>query len=1360
MKNDEILNLLYDRLAEYIHYLKLDVTSNGFFTCPTGKHTDSSPSCHIVPHNTQVFHCFACLDGDEKVRTTSGIKPIKDIKTDDMVYDMYGNFRRVTETHSHLAEFSIREVKLDKMGKVNRFTGNHGMMIVRKELMHKMPFFIKADRNKFCGSYKKKKRIGKYKDTIKIEKVLLDKVNPGDFMVFPVHVPSVSDTVLKTSNYIKETQNNSYRRIENISLNEDVMYMFGVYIAEGHVYRGGIGFSLHIKEDDIAKKVTAGLKAIDPDLNVTIIKYPDHHTQHVYCSSTDLQHIFFNLFGKGAANKKFPNFFLRLPENLRRIFLKGIMDGDGTKAGNISLISENCIKSMMHLLFTLRIVFSYGERDAYIDKNGGHHSKTYHLYLHHRESKHFFYYEINRIKYAFLSIESITDTHTFPTVYDITVDKTHTFLTEFYAVGNCNSSGNIFSLAHYIEDLPVEGYEFWTKTVPHLAKIFDIPYEPGEMDPDMKEKYQRYRAYRDATNVLCTYPEDPKSLIYKYLSERHISVETAKAMGIGCVESFDAYVKGLMACGWHRDYLMQAELLNKNIFNPVNLIFTVHDDAGRVIGFVGRDMSWKKRDKSPKYVNSSTSIIYKKGNVLYNLNRSKTHTPPLWIVEGYIDCVNMIQAGMHNVVAIGSTSFTDNEETSHVELLRKNNINDVILCLDNDEGGILGLERTLEILCKYKQFNIKICLVPDGKDPDDFIKDSGIEAFKQLPLMKPFEYKLSRFPFDADKEKIALEMVHYIAAERSPILQAQLIRTLAERTEFSIDTLERQVKILTGDHDFHKHMQFKDLQEQIVRDIHKAKTLPDMSQKLVTRSTEVTNIIEADDYTSTDTEQYRIRLSNLREDCATLTEPGFNCGRFKMLANYLDGGIPKGASMMGLAAPSNVGKSSFVRSLTIEMIMNNPDMTCIVMSIDDPFQKIVPGYLSILTGLSISDVRRARKRIWHDENKKAKWINGWKMMESLSDRLIIKDINDGSTTMSLEKYIKYYKKAAEGKKLFCVVDNFHKLRDFPNLQDRQKYTAISGRIKELTTKYDIPILNVLELRKCSEYGSRPTLQDIKECVTGETEIYNCGLGQWQRIDEVKGNVGFYTLGITKKFDIVQAKVTKWIEKGKKKIYSATTESGRNIRGSAKHPILTPEGWVDMQDLREGTPVYIVKTIGKMQIIITERIKQIITSRNETVYDITVENVHNFITKTGFCAHNTIDIEYDCDLVWLMHQELHLHTNTEWVWKAETEYGLQSMPFNELIYAKNKESGFKGTQYFRFRTDKSQYFEVNPIEIQNIDPNRVYADNIDYMSKFLKEPEPKRAMIPESCTHPGVSVPVMDKIPKVFIPGAPEKKNLF
>ena len=654
----------------------------------------------------------------------------------------------------------------------------------------------------------------------------------------------------------------------------------------------------------------------------------------------------------------------------------------------------------------------------------------------------------------------------------------------------CGESSNIFGLAHLIEKLPADGEEFWTETVPHLCKVLKVDYEPVDLDQPTKDKYRRLRAYKDAAAIICNYPEDKDALIYKYLKERNWSIETAKLLGIGYIESFDTYIENMKKLGWKEDYLMTIELMNKKLISKKNLMFIVCDERNRPVGFAARDMFWKPPAKD-KYINSSTSIIYQKGEILYNLKNALITTPPLWIVEGYGDCVKMWDSGIRNVAAIGSTFFTNTEQYSHVDLLERNGITDVILALDGDESGRLGIDRALDILCGTSKFNIRICRLPEGYDPDSYISEFGPEKLLKLPLMKPFEYKLSLYPHDADKNEICKDMVKFIDAEKSTIIQHNMIKVLSERTDVPYNVIEKDIRLLAGDRDWQRHQEFKEYQDKTRKEILRAKNMEELSLRLTSKTNELQQLVDLRNDESPGFQDYKKRLMDLKERCETTIDPGYTCGKFRKLEKHLDG-FTKHAAMIGLAGISNIGKTSWVRAFTLELLRKNPDLIVLFMSIDDALSKIVPAYIALDTGLSILDISRSRKRIWDNETKKNQSINGWARFMALSNRLIITDIVNGGTTHTLEKHIKQCRQKFPDKKVLAIVDNFHKLRDFPEMgtESRTRYTAISSRIKDLTTIYDMPIINVLELRKSENFKQRPNLQDIKDTIDIE---YDCDL---------------------------------------------------------------------------------------------------------------------------------------------------------------------------------------------------------------------------------------------------------------------------
>lgn len=169
-------------------------------------------------------------------------------------------------------------------------------------------------------------------------------------------------------------------------------------------------------------------------------------------------------------------------------------------------------------------------------------------------------------------------------------------------------------------------------------------------------------------------------------------------------------------------------------------MFPIFDYRGRVIGFGGRVLD----DSKPKYLNSPETILFKKGTNLYGLNfalkKCKDYKRELIVVEGYMDCISLHQAGIYNVVASLGTALTP-----IMAKLIKRYADKVVLSYDADNAGMNAADRGLAIL-KKEGLEVRILSVPDGKDPDEFIRKNSREDFlnivdNSLPLI---DYKIKR----------------------------------------------------------------------------------------------------------------------------------------------------------------------------------------------------------------------------------------------------------------------------------------------------------------------------------------------------------------------------------------------------------------------------------------------------------------------------------------------------------------------------------------------------------------------------------------------------------------------------------------
>ena len=211
-------------------------------------------------------------------------------------------------------------------------------------------------------------------------------------------------------------------------------------------------------------------------------------------------------------------------------------------------------------------------------------------------------------------------------------------------------------------------------------------------------------------------------------------------------------------------------------------MFPIFDAQGRVVGFGGRILS----KGEPKYLNSPETILFSKSRNLYGLNFAKAaRKKELILVEGYMDMISVYQAGFHNVVASLGTAF--NRE--HAMTLKKY-AEDVILLYDSDEAGTNAALRAIPVLVE-NGFHVRVTQVPDGKDPDEFIKQNGSAEFSKL-LVNAVHY--ISFQIACIRRKYALDNPEHRV--RFATEAAQILTKLESDIERDVYTAE--VSRMTG----------------------------------------------------------------------------------------------------------------------------------------------------------------------------------------------------------------------------------------------------------------------------------------------------------------------------------------------------------------------------------------------------------------------------------------------------------------------------------------------------------------------------------------------------------------------------------
>ncbi len=304
----------------------------------------------------------------------------------------------------------------------------------------------------------------------------------------------------------------------------------------------------------------------------------------------------------------------------------------------------------------------------------------------------------------------------------------------YYCFG-CHKGGNV---VHFIMEIEKCGYLDALKLLADRASI-KLP-EPQD------ENYQREARLRDEVRQALVEaarfyyrnlvsPEGKK--VWDYLQKRQISPATAKTFGLGYApEGWDGLYQHLKKKNYSQGVLEGSGLFTKNKRGELidlfrgRLMFPIFDVLGKVIAFGGRIMG----EGQPKYINSPESLVYSKQRNLYALNFAKSAKgKQLIIVEGYMDVISMHQAGFTNTVASLGTALTERQ----LDLLTRFT-EDVVLFYDSDRAGQAAALRGLQMLLQRQRRHtaastrISVARVPDGKDPDEYLREHGAAAFQKV----------------------------------------------------------------------------------------------------------------------------------------------------------------------------------------------------------------------------------------------------------------------------------------------------------------------------------------------------------------------------------------------------------------------------------------------------------------------------------------------------------------------------------------------------------------------------------------------------------------------------------------------------
>jgi len=376
----------------------------------------------------------------------------------------------------------------------------------------------------------------------------------------------------------------------------------------------------------------------------------------------------------------------------------------------------------------------------------------------------------------------------------------------FYCFG-CGTGGNVYTFL-----MKYHGLSFVdaVKTLAERAGI-QLPAE-NDISPASKEKSELRKRLLAVNELACSYyrymlkqPAGVEAL--RYLKQRQIEESSVDEFNIGWAPAAkDSLCNFLIRRGFSSKEIILAGLGQAGYKGSLTdcfrsrIMFPISDYKGRIIGFGGRVLG----DGEPKYLNTGETELFHKGHILYGLYSAIPQIRKSGfavIVEGYTDVISAFQGGVTNVVASLGTAFTRDQ----AKLLRRYT-EDVVIAYDADAAGTSATLKGMEILSE-NEFRVRVAPVPEGLDPDSYIKTKGGNAFLELVKGKSLsfvEYRLGqvckKFDISSVSGRLAAvnEIIPTLVSLKNEVERVEYIKLVSRRLSLSFEAISEEVSKYAG----------------------------------------------------------------------------------------------------------------------------------------------------------------------------------------------------------------------------------------------------------------------------------------------------------------------------------------------------------------------------------------------------------------------------------------------------------------------------------------------------------------------------------------------------------------------------------
>ena len=403
---------------------------------------------------------------------------------------------------------------------------------------------------------------------------------------------------------------------------------------------------------------------------------------------------------------------------------------------------------------------------------------------------------------------------------------------QIYKCFGCGEGGDVLSFLMKINN---QSFHEVVKEQAELLGIeLPITFDKAKNNKDIKDRI--YSCMKDTAeffkhNLL----KDKNSVAYKYLENRGITDSHIETYKLGYAPNSYDELQKFLKDKYSEEIIEKAGLIIKreNSQGYIDrfrnrITIPIFDDKGNIVAFGARAI---ESGQNPKYLNSPDTVVYNKSNILYGLYHAKEaikEKDSVVIMEGYFDVISAQVNGVKNAVGACGTALTD----SHVKLIsRYTQSRKIYLAFDTDRAGQMAAKRGAEVikeafvgLGNIKQFDesfssisknndrysceIRVVVPPEGKDPDEFIRENGAQAYQfildRAPLLVDFQInsilkdkKSDMSPIE--KSNLVKDVLPYLKEINNDIVRDEYIKIVASQLEISENSIQKELKKSTFD---------------------------------------------------------------------------------------------------------------------------------------------------------------------------------------------------------------------------------------------------------------------------------------------------------------------------------------------------------------------------------------------------------------------------------------------------------------------------------------------------------------------------------------------------------------------------------